>query len=105
MLTATPPGLKLLDFGIAKLYDAVTGTEDTTRAGLILGTPAYMAPEQVSGGGDVTDRADVYSVGIILHRLVTARFPFEATSPQQMMMRHGPCPADPRWLTSLPERG
>ncbi|MGZ3443026.1 MAG: protein kinase domain-containing protein, partial [Polyangia bacterium] len=62
MLTTTAPGLKLLDFGIAKLYDAVTGAEDTTRAGLILGTPAYMAPEQVAGSKDVTDRADVYSV-------------------------------------------
>ncbi|MCU1281951.1 MAG: serine/threonine protein kinase, partial [bacterium] len=105
MLTATAPGLKLLDFGIAKLYDAVTGTEDTTRAGLVLGTPAYMAPEQVSGNGDVSDRADVYSVGILQHRLVTARFPFEATSPQQMMMRHvTTAPADPRLVTpSLPE--
>ena len=49
MLTTTAPGLKLLDFGIAKLYDAVTGAEDTRAPALILGTPAYMAPEQVGG--------------------------------------------------------
>ncbi|MGZ3408080.1 MAG: serine/threonine-protein kinase, partial [Polyangia bacterium] len=46
MLTTTAPGLKLLDFGIAKLYDAVSLGRETTHAGVILGTPAYMAPEQ-----------------------------------------------------------
>ena len=87
MLTATAPGLKLLDFGIAKLYDAVTGTEDTTQGGgLVLGTPAYMAPEQV-GGGDVGDRADVFAVGLILFRLLAGRGPFDSSSPQEMMMR------------------
>jgi serine/threonine-protein kinase len=88
MLTTTGPGLKLLDFGIAKLYDAVSQTEETTRGGgLVLGTPAYMAPEQV-GGSDVGDRADVYAIGVILFRLIAARGPFEASSPQEMMMRH-----------------
>src|SRR5262249_182943 len=63
MLTANAPGLKLLDFGIAKLYDAVSQGEDATRTGIVLGTPSYMAPEQVGAGGDITDRTDVYSVG------------------------------------------
>jgi serine/threonine-protein kinase len=88
MLTTTSPGLKLLDFGIAKLYDAVSAGEETTRGGgVVLGTPAYMAPEQVAGG-DVGDRADVYAVGVILFRLLAARGPFEASSAQEMMMRH-----------------
>jgi eukaryotic-like serine/threonine-protein kinase len=87
MLTTTAPGLKLLDFGIAKLYDAVSGGEETTRGGLALGTPAYMAPEQVSGD-EIGDRADVYAVGLILFRLLAARGPFEASSPHEMMMRH-----------------
>ncbi|HWE26375.1 MAG TPA: protein kinase, partial [Polyangia bacterium] len=82
------PGLKLLDFGIAKLYDAVSASEETTRgAGVVLGTPAFMSPEQV-GGGDVGDRADVYAVGVILFRLLAVRGPFEASSPHEMMMRH-----------------
>ena len=88
MLTTTAPGLKLLDFGIAKLYDAVSASEDTTRGGnVVLGTPAYMSPEQV-GGGDVGDRADVYALGVILFRLLGGRGPFEAASAQEMMMRH-----------------
>jgi serine/threonine protein kinase len=106
MLTTTPPGMKLLDFGIAKLYDEVTRAEETTtRAGVILGTPVYMAPEQVVGKKEATDRADVYSVGIILFRMLTARLPFTASSPQQMMMHHVMTPpASARALDpSLPE--
>jgi hypothetical protein len=75
MLTATAPGLKLLDFGIAKLYDAVTREPDGTAARMIIGTPGYMAPEQALGARDVTDRADVYAVGVMLHQLVSARLP------------------------------
>jgi len=109
MLTTTSPGLKLLDFGIAKLYDAVSASEETTRGGLVLGTPAYMSPEQVGGDGEVGDRADVYAVGIILFRLLTARGPFEASSPQEMMMRRVMQPApdartfDPSLPASLAE--
>src|SRR5207244_1036882 len=77
----------LLDFGIAKLYDAVARTGDETHTGVVLGTPSYMAPEQV-GGGEVTDRTDVYAVGVLLFRLQAGRFPFEANSPREMMMRH-----------------
>ncbi|HEY2748593.1 MAG TPA: protein kinase [Polyangia bacterium] len=94
MLTTTAPGLKLLDFGIAKLYDAVSvaGEDDTTLGGLVLGTPAFMAPEQVVGG-EVGDRADVYAVGLILFRLLAARGPFDASSPNGIMMRHVIVPA------------
>jgi serine/threonine-protein kinase len=94
MLTGAAPGLKLLDFGIAKLHDAVRRSDagavsgDETTAGVVLGTPAYMSPEQVAGAGEITDRADVYAVGILLFRMVTAQLPFQAASPQQMMMRH-----------------
>ncbi|TMQ20539.1 MAG: serine/threonine protein kinase [Deltaproteobacteria bacterium] len=87
MLTSSAPGLKLLDFGIAKLYEAVHGTgEAMTRTGMIVGTPAYMAPEQVLGASEVGDRADVYAVGVVLFRLLSGRPPFEADSPREMMM-------------------
>jgi serine/threonine-protein kinase len=86
MLTHAAPGLKLLDFGIAQLYDAVSNAADAmTRTGMIVGTPAYMAPEQVRGV-EVSDRADVYSAGVILFRLLSERHPFEAASAQEMMM-------------------
>jgi eukaryotic-like serine/threonine-protein kinase len=88
MLTAAAPGLKLLDFGIAKLYAAVHGHDEeaVTRTGMIVGTPAYMAPEQVLGAADVSDRADVYAVGVVLFRLLAGRPPFDIESPRETMM-------------------
>jgi len=88
MLTTTAPGLKLLDFGIAKLYAEVHryGSDPMTRTGVIIGTPAYMAPEQTLGSIDVTDRADIYAVGGILFGLLSERKPFEAESPHAIMM-------------------
>ncbi len=88
MLTINAPGLKLLDFGIAKLYAAVHGQDGDamTLTGMIIGTPAYMAPEQVLGASEVSDRADVYAVGVVLFRLLSARQPFETESPREMMM-------------------
>jgi hypothetical protein len=89
MLTRTAPGLKLLDFGIAKLYeDARTDGEEATRTGAMLGTPAYMAPEQFDTRRGVTDRADVYAVGILLFLLLTGRYPFDEPTPRAMMASH-----------------
>jgi serine/threonine-protein kinase len=88
MLTTAAPGLKLLDFGIAKLYAAVHGHDGDamTRTGMIVGTPAYMAPEQVLGASDVSDRADVYAVGVVLFRLLAGRPPFDIEAPRSTMM-------------------
>jgi hypothetical protein len=88
MLTTTAPGLKLLDFGIAKHYAAVHGDdgEAMTQTGMIIGTPAYMAPEQAIGAREVGDRADVYAAGVLLFRLLCVRHPFEAESPRAVMM-------------------
>ncbi|MFO0682390.1 MAG: serine/threonine-protein kinase [Sandaracinus sp.] len=89
MLTAAAPGLKLLDFGIAKLYDAVSAGNGTmTHTGHLVGTPAFMAPEQARGDSDVGARADVYAAGTVLYLLLTARLPFEKTaSPGWFLMR------------------
>ncbi|HUF48810.1 MAG TPA: serine/threonine-protein kinase [Vicinamibacterales bacterium] len=75
MLTAGGP-LKILDFGVA----LVAGAERLTEAGLLVGTPAYMAPEQVTGE-PVDARTDVYSMGLVLYYLVTAKLPFEGRTP------------------------
>ncbi len=72
------PMVKLLDFGIARVND--TGAANRTRTGIIMGTPAYMAPEQAKGA-KVDARADIYSVGAILYRCLTGQEPFVAEDP------------------------
>jgi len=70
--------IKILDFGIARLLDATT---ILTNDGEMLGTPAYMSPEQASGRSQKADhRADIYSVGVILYELLTGTTPFIGTA-------------------------
>jgi hypothetical protein len=93
MITRTAPGLRLLDFGISKLYDEA-GEDGTTRTGVVLGTPSYMAPEQMGGAQGVTDRADVYAVGVTLFLLLTGQLPFDDATPHEYrlaaMLRDAP---------------
>jgi hypothetical protein len=88
ILTTAPPGLKLLDFGIAKLEDGGATSTSGTRTGTALGTPAFMAPEQIDGARDVSDRADVYAAAVTMFLLLTARYPFEGSSAQEIMLGH-----------------
>jgi len=80
--------VKLLDFGIAKLGDDGDGTaRKLTQLGLVLGTPAYMSPEQVAGQqADV--RSDLYSCGVILYEMLTGHRPFEAGSSLEILSMH-----------------
>lgn len=71
--------VKLLDFGIAKA-PAAWAEGDLTQSG-VLGSPSYMSPEQLRDTSTVDHRTDIWSLGIILHELLTLRYPFEATSP------------------------
>jgi hypothetical protein len=72
------PEVKLLDFGIARLADA--GAADRTRTGIVMGTPAYMAPEQAAGLR-VDHRCDVYAVGAILYRCLTGKPVYDEEDP------------------------
>ncbi len=70
--------VKILDFGIAKLLDAAT---ILTNAGEMLGTPAYMSPEQAGGQSQTADhRADIYGLGVILYEVLTGSTPFRGTA-------------------------
>ena len=80
--------VKILDFGIAKLVTDTLGNKSKTRQGTILGTPAYMAPEQCRGGGEIDHRADLYAVGCILFEMLTGHQPFEAEGGGETMAMH-----------------
>ena len=69
---------KILDFGIAKVMDAAGGMGARTRTGMLLGTPAFMAPEQARSARDADHRSDLWSVAVMLYEILTGRQPFVA---------------------------
>jgi serine/threonine-protein kinase len=74
----------ITDFGIAKLTEAGSSLT-ATRA--VIGTPAYMSPEQVNGE-DLDGRSDLYALGIIIFQMLTGRLPYEASTPVALLMKH-----------------
>ena len=81
--------VKVLDFGIAKLVGESVSRQNLTAEGWVLGTPAYMAPERIASQ-ELTGRADVYSLGIMLFEMLTGSRPFTAQNrdPMSMIMMH-----------------
>jgi serine/threonine protein kinase len=71
--------VKLADFGVARITDADRSASEKTQAGAIVGTPAYMSPEQIEGG-EIDRRTDIFSTGIILYQFLTGEKPFTGTS-------------------------
>jgi len=92
--------LRLLDFGIAK-WTGPTSDSAQTQAGLVVGTPEYLAPEQAVGG-DVDHRADLYSAGILAFVLLTGQHPFDTRDVRQLLASHA-YRAVPSPATLLPE--
>src|SRR5450755_1625994 len=72
---------KIIDFGLAKATER-NFTEETlfTEAGVLIGTPEYMSPEQASAAGDIDTRTDIYSLGVLLYELLVGTVPFESKS-------------------------
>jgi serine/threonine-protein kinase len=91
----------LTDFGIAKILESAV---DLTR-GDILGTPAYMSPEQCKGSAAITAASDIYALGIVLYEMVTGRTPFHAETPIAVFFMHlnEPLPMPRQLRRDLPE--
>jgi hypothetical protein len=89
MLTRRKGGgetVKVVDFGIAKAVGGDDAGQKVTKTGLVLGTPEFMSPEQLSG--DTLDgRSDLYSLALVLYRMLTGKLPFEATTVQETMIK------------------
>ncbi len=87
-----PDFAKVLDFGIAKLLEGET--KQLTKTGIVMGTPAYMAPEQASG--EMVDaRTDVYALGIMLYEMLGGTPPFTGENPTQVLVAHVTRPPEP----------
>jgi len=91
---------RIMDFGIARSLEA----KGITGAGVMIGTPEYMSPEQVEGK-EVDQRSDIYSLGVILYEMVTGRVPFEGDTPFTIGVKHkSETPKDPKELNpQIPE--
>ncbi len=97
------PCIKVLDFGISKIL----GEEDagiTTESSSLMGSPAYMSPEQVRAAGEVDQQTDVWSLGVVLRELTTGKRPFVGEGPHQLCMAvlHDTPPAPSSVVPGLP---
>jgi serine/threonine protein kinase len=92
------------DFGIAKLLDnRIAGNNFKTRTQSVIGTPGAMAPEQARGDKDIDARADVYSIGCVLYRMLTGRMPYEEENSYATMEKQARRVAFPRPRELRPE--
>lgn len=91
----------LTDFGLARMAEPST---KLTASGAIMGTPAYMSPEQ-GAGSNIDQRSDIYSLGIVLYEMVTGRVPYTAETPIAVVFKHiqDPLPSIHKFNPNLPE--
>lgn len=93
----------LSDFGIARLTEQGSATLTGTA---IVGTPAYMSPEQIQGEKDIDGRSDVYALGVLIFQMLTGQAPYKSDTPTKLMMMHilEPVPNITEVKPDLPER-
>jgi serine/threonine-protein kinase len=97
--------VKLLDFGIAKLLEPELRGGGRTATGIIMGTPAYMSPEQAMGQTDeIRPSSDIYSLGVMVYQMLSGRLPFEADYVPQILVKHVSEPPTPisRYIPEFP---
>jgi serine/threonine-protein kinase len=101
-----PPQVKVLDFGIAAGEPTRGAAPQLTAIQTLLGTPAYMSPEQMIASNDVDPRSDIWSMGVVLYQLITGRLPFPGATQLEIFaaaMTRPPVPAEQHLAAKLPE--
>jgi serine/threonine protein kinase len=95
---------KVLDFGVSKATEEADPKFVRTNTGAVLGSPAYMSPEQARGEEDIDGRSDVWSLGVILYECLTGRTPFDGANYNQLMVNiiNEPCRPIEELNPSLP---
>lgn len=90
----------LSDFGLAK---RIVENKNLTSSGMIIGTPAYLSPEQAEGRS-IDGRTDIYSLGVVIYEMVTGRIPFDADTPMSIILKHisAPLPTPRQYNPNLP---
>ena len=78
----------VMDFGVAKAVTEASSGHQLTSAGVALGTPAYMAPEQATADPHMDGRVDIYAIGVMGYEMLTGGTPFPGLNPQQMLAAH-----------------
>src|SRR5262249_59241386 len=94
-----PPHLKVLDFGIAT---APQGTSDLTDTQSVIGTPAYMAPEQMRASRTADVRSDIWSIGVVLYELLEGTRPFRSEGYSELCLTGGMDPPHPFEQPNVP---
>jgi serine/threonine protein kinase len=91
---------KVLDFGVAAMQDSADGLGSLTHSGALLGTPSYMAPEQLTGQ-QVDARTDLYALGVVLYEMLTGELPFARArgAAELAVLQATACPAAPALLS------
>jgi len=79
--------VKILDFGISKAIGSQHGQAVLTHTGTVMGTPAYMSPEQARGEKSIDERTDIWAVGVILYEMLTGELPFQGDSYNEILSR------------------
>ena len=82
-----------MDFGIAQSDDIQD--KELTGAGMVLGSPEYMSPEQATGKRQLDGRSDIYSLGVVAYRMVAGRLPFDAETARELLVKHVTTPPEP----------
>src|SRR5262249_5486863 len=87
IMLAASGEVKVADFGLARLYGSSEGESNLTQAGMTIGTPLYMTPEQVEGRA-LDPRSDIYSLGVTAYQLFTGQPPFRGDTALSIAVQH-----------------